>query len=87
MIKIKGRLPLIVGNGTYSTATTIERTKRFQSLAIDGFLTVTPYYNRPCQRGMIEHFKAVAAATDKPIILYNVPTRTGVDLAMSLFSS
>jgi 4-hydroxy-tetrahydrodipicolinate synthase len=75
-----GQLPIIVGNGTNCTATTIERTKKFEHYAIDGFLTVTPYYNRPCQRGMVAHFKAVAQATDKPIILYNVPTRTGVDL-------
>lgn len=76
-----GRLPLIVGNGTNSTHDTIEKTKLFDELDIQGFLTVTPYYNKPNQKGMMAHFEAVAAATAKPIILYNVPGRTGVDLA------
>ena len=76
----KGRLSLIVGNGSNCTRSTIEKTKQLDNLAIDGYLTVTPYYNKPSQKGMVEHFKAVAAVTDKPIILYNVPSRTGVDL-------
>ena len=76
----KGRLPLIVGNGSNCTRSTIEKTKQLDALAIDGYLTVTPYYNKPSQKGMVEHFKAVAGVTDKPIILYNVPSRTGVDL-------
>ncbi len=75
-----GRLPIIVGNGSNSTAITIETTQKYDHLAIDGFLTVTPYYNKPSQRGMIQHFKAVAAATEKPIVMYNVPGRTNVDL-------
>lgn len=74
------RLPLIVGNGSNCTRSTIEKTKQLDSLAINGYLTVTPYYNKPSQKGMVEHFKAVAAATSKPIILYNVPSRSGVDL-------
>jgi len=77
----QGRLPIIVGNGSNCTRTTVEKTKHLNELAIDGYLTVTPYYNKPTQKGMIEHFKAVAEATDKPIILYNVPGRTGVDLS------
>ncbi len=75
------RLPIVVGNGTNCTASTIEVTQKYDHLAIDGFLTVTPYYNKPSQRGMIHHFKAVAAAATKPIILYNVPGRTNVDLS------
>jgi len=75
-----GRLPIVVGNGTNSTASTIAKTRLFDELAIDGFLTVTPYYNKPTQKGMIAHFRAVAASTAKPILLYNVPGRTGVDL-------
>lgn len=75
-----GRLPIVVGNGSNCTRSTIEKTKRLDSLAIDGYLTVTPYYNKPTQKGMLAHFKAIAAQTDKPIILYNVPGRTGVDL-------
>ena len=76
-----GRLPIIVGNGSNSTSDTIEKTKGFDPLAIDGYLTVTPYYNKPTQKGMVAHFKAVAAVTDKPVLLYNVPGRTGVDLS------
>ena len=76
-----GRLPIVVGNGSNSTQKTIEKTKQLDQLAIDGYLTVTPYYNKPNQKGMVEHFKAIAAATSKPIILYNVPSRTGVDLS------
>ena len=76
----KGQLPILVGNGTNSTRTTIAKTQQLAELNIDGFLTVTPYYNRPSQDGMVAHYKAVANSTDKPIILYNVPPRTGVDL-------
>lgn len=75
-----GRMPLWVGNGSNCTRTTVEQTKAFDHLNIDGYLTVTPYYNKPTQKGMIAHFNAVANATDKPVILYNVPGRTGVDL-------
>lgn len=73
-------LPIIVGNGSNSTQGTIENTQLFDEYEIDGFLTVTPYYNKPTQAGMVAHFKAVAAVTNKPIILYNVPGRTAVDL-------
>lgn len=75
------RLPIIVGNGSNCTATTIATTKAYQELDIDGFLTVTPYYNKPNQRGTIAHLRAVAEASTKPIILYNVPGRTNVDLS------
>jgi 4-hydroxy-tetrahydrodipicolinate synthase len=76
-----GRLPIVVGNGTNNTAEAMEITRQYDHLAIDGFLTVTPYYNKPTQRGMLHHFKAIAGATEKPIILYNVPGRTAVDLS------
>lgn len=76
----KGRLPIIVGNGSNSTAKTVAKTKELDQLDIQGYLTVTPYYNKPSQKGLLEHFKHIAAATTKPIILYNVPGRTGVDL-------
>lgn len=78
--EVQGRVKIIAGNGSNSTAEAVEKTKQLDELAVDGFLTVTPYYNKPTQAGMIAHFKAVAAATDKPILLYNVPGRTGVDL-------
>lgn len=75
------RIPLIVGNGSNCTQKTVDKTKQLDSLDIDGYLTVTPYYNKPTQKGMVAHFKAVAAATDKPVVLYNVPGRTCVDLS------
>ncbi len=78
--EMQGRVKIIAGNGSNSTAEAIEKTKQLNELAIDGFLTVTPYYNKPTQAGMVAHFKAVAAATDKPVLLYNVPGRTGVDM-------
>lgn len=78
--QVNGRIPVIAGNGSNSTAEAIERTQALNALPIDGFLTVTPFYNKPMQKGMVLHFNAIAAATDKPILLYNVPGRTGVDL-------
>ncbi|WP_348734595.1 4-hydroxy-tetrahydrodipicolinate synthase [Rheinheimera texasensis] len=77
---VQGRCQVIAGNGSNSTAEAVEKTKALDKMAIDGFLTVTPYYNKPTQKGMLAHFGAVAAATDKPVLLYNVPGRTGVDL-------
>jgi 4-hydroxy-tetrahydrodipicolinate synthase len=76
----RGRLQVIVGIGTSSTATTVERAKRFSELPVDGFLVVTPAYNRPTQEGLYQHFAAVAQATRVPLILYNVPSRTAVDM-------
>ena len=78
--QVNGRIPVIAGNGSNSTADAVEKTKKLTQLPIAGFLTVTPYYNKPMQKGMLAHYQAVAAATDKPVILYNVPGRTGVDL-------
>ncbi|MCC5452091.1 4-hydroxy-tetrahydrodipicolinate synthase [Rheinheimera sp. UJ51] len=78
--QVAGKIPVIAGNGAMSTSETIAKTQFFADLPIDGYLTVTPFYNKPMQKGMLAHFTAVAAATDKPIILYNVPGRTGVDL-------
>lgn len=80
LAQVDGRCQVIAGNGSNSTAEAVDKTKQLTELPIDGFLTVTPYYNKPTQHGMIAHFKAVAAATEKPILLYNVPGRTGVDL-------
>lgn len=78
--RARGRVPVIVGVGSSSTAACVERVRRFSELPIDGLLTVTPAYNRPPQEGLYRHFAAVAAASAKPIILYNVPSRTAVDL-------
>ncbi|MDM1249231.1 4-hydroxy-tetrahydrodipicolinate synthase [Acinetobacter sichuanensis] len=74
------RIPIIAGTGANSTHEAIELTKEAKELGADAALLVTPYYNKPTQEGLYQHYKAVAAAVDLPIILYNVPGRTGVDL-------
>jgi 4-hydroxy-tetrahydrodipicolinate synthase len=78
--RVRGRLAVIVGVGTSSTATTVERVRWLSDLPVDGFLLVTPAYNRPTQEGLYRHFAAAAAASAKPIVLYNVPSRTAVDM-------
>ena len=74
------RISIIVGAGTNSTAATVERIGWLSELPVDGFLIVTPAYNRPTQEGLYLHFAAAAEAARKPIILYNVPARTAVDM-------
>jgi 4-hydroxy-tetrahydrodipicolinate synthase len=78
--RIGGRLPVIAGTGTSSTATTVERTRRACEHGVDGVLIVTPYYNKPGQEGLVRHFSAAADASSVPVILYNVPSRTACDL-------
>jgi len=70
-------VPVIAGAGSNSTATAVEQTKRASELGVDAILSVTPYYNRPSQAGLEGHFRAVAAATDLPVIIYDIPVRTG----------
>jgi len=77
----RGRVKLIAGTGTNDTAKTIELTKMAKSVGMDGALIVTPYYNKPTQEGLYRHYWLVADAVRIPIILYNVPGRTGVSLA------
>lgn len=77
----KGRCPVMAGTGTYDTASTIRRTRRAAELGAQAALIVTPYYNRPTQAGLFQHFAAVARETTIPIVLYNVPVRTGTHLA------
>jgi 4-hydroxy-tetrahydrodipicolinate synthase len=74
------RIPVIVGAGSSSTAATVARVSWLSQLPIDGLLLVTPAYNRPSQQGLYLHFAAAAAAAAKPIVMYNVPARTAVDM-------
>ncbi|MGL9734257.1 MAG: 4-hydroxy-tetrahydrodipicolinate synthase [Symbiopectobacterium sp.] len=75
-----GRIPVIAGTGANATSEAISLTKRFHGTGVVGCLTVTPYYNRPTQEGLFQHFKAIAEHSDLPQILYNVPSRTGCDM-------
>jgi len=75
-----GRIPIVAGTGSNSTTQTLKLSRAVDRLPIVGFLVVTPYYNKPPQEGMRRHFSAIADAVGHPVILYNVPGRTGVDL-------
>lgn len=77
-----GTVPIIAGVGTNNTKTTIHNVKLAEEIGVDGVLVVTPYYNKPNQRGLITHYKEVARSTDLPILLYNIPSRTGVSLSL-----
>lgn len=77
---VAGRVPVLAGTGSNSTSETIELTKHAKSAGADGALVITPYYNKPSQEGLYQHFKAVAEAADIPMILYNVPSRTSIDM-------
>lgn len=76
----KGRIPILAGTGTSSTAATYAKTQAAKELGVDGCLIVTPYFNRPTQEGLIQHYRQVATMVDIPIVLYNVPSRTACDL-------
>lgn len=75
-----GRIPIVAGTGSNSTAQTLKLSRAVDRLPLAGFMIVTPYYNKPTQEGMFRHFSAIADAVSHPLILYNVPGRTGVDL-------
>jgi 4-hydroxy-tetrahydrodipicolinate synthase len=79
--KINGRTPLVVGMGGYDTLEVVEAIKQIDLSGISGILSVTPYYNKPSQAGLFEHFKAIAQASPLPVILYNVPGRTSCNLS------
>jgi 4-hydroxy-tetrahydrodipicolinate synthase len=78
--RVQGRVPVIAGAGTSSTATSVERARWLSELGADALLVVTPAYNKPAQEGLFQHFAAVAAASTVPVLLYNVPGRTAVDM-------
>ena len=78
---VAGRIRVIAGAGSSSTAKTIDLVRHAKTVGADGALVVTPYYNRPSQAGLAAHFEAVADAVELPLVLYNVPGRTGVDMA------
>ncbi|MGH7233004.1 MAG: 4-hydroxy-tetrahydrodipicolinate synthase [Nitrospiraceae bacterium] len=78
---VRGRVPVIAGTGSNSTEEAIALTLHAKKVGADGALLITPYYNKPMQEGMIRHYKAVAEAVDLPLVLYNIPGRTGVNLA------
>jgi len=74
------RATVVAGTGTYDTRHSVELTQRAHDLGVDGFLVVTPYYSKPPVRGIVEHFRAVAGVTDKPIVVYNIPARVVLNL-------
>ena len=76
---VGGQATVVAGTGTYSTAHSIHLTEAAHALGVDGFLVVTPYYNKPPQRGIVAHVEAIAASTDRPIVFYDIPSRVVVD--------
>lgn len=83
--RVKGRVPVIAGTGTNNTAESITLTKMAEELGLDGAMLVTPYYNKPTPKGQIAHFTAVAQTTKLPIVLYNIPGRTGTNTLPETF--
>src|SRR6185369_17730128 len=77
--RVKGRIPVVAGTGTNNTAESIALTRIAEELGLDGAMIVTPFYNKPTPKGQAAHFAAVAKATKLPLILYNVPGRTGTN--------
>jgi 4-hydroxy-tetrahydrodipicolinate synthase len=78
---LRGRGTVIAGTGTYSTAHSVHLTREAHELGVDGFLVVTPYYSKPPPRGIVEHFRAIADVSDRPIVVYNIPSRVVLNLA------
>jgi 4-hydroxy-tetrahydrodipicolinate synthase len=78
--EVGGRASVVAGTGTYDTRHSIHLTEKADALGVDGVLIVTPYYSKPPQRGIVEHFKAIAAMSDKPVIAYNIPGRVVINI-------
>jgi 4-hydroxy-tetrahydrodipicolinate synthase len=77
---LEGRGTVVAGTGTYSTAHSVHLTREAHELGVDGFLVVTPYYNKPPPRGIVAHFRAVAEVSDRPVIVYNIPGRVVINI-------
>jgi 4-hydroxy-tetrahydrodipicolinate synthase len=84
--EVSDRATVVAGTGTYSTAHSVHLTARAHELGVHGFLVVTPYYNKPPVRGIVEHFKAIADVSDRPIVAYNIPGRVVVNLETEAIS-
>lgn len=82
---VKGRVPVIVGTGSNCTRKTIEMTQHVKELGVDGALIVSPYYNKPTQEGLYQHFRTVAQEGGLPVVLYNIPGRSVVDISIETF--
>src|SRR5919107_499987 len=77
---LRGRGTIVAGTGTYSTAHSVHLTREAHELGVDGILVVTPYYSKPPARGIVEHFRAIADVSDRPIIVYNIPARVVINI-------
>ncbi|GKS55921.1 MULTISPECIES: 4-hydroxy-tetrahydrodipicolinate synthase [Enterococcus] len=84
--KVNGRIPVIAGAGSNATAKTVKKVQRFAELGADQLLVITPYYNKTSDVGLLAHFKAIADASSLPIILYNVPSRTGMTISLPVLT-
>ena len=79
---VNGRIPVIAGTGSNSTQASIELTKEAEKIGVDMVMLVAPYYNKPSQEGLYQHFKAIATSTHLPVMLYNIPGRSSVKIAL-----
>lgn len=84
--RTRGRVPVIAGTGSNNTKKAVEMTRQAHAAGVDGMLVVAPYYNRPTQEGLFQHFAAVAEATDKPIVLYSIPGRCGIEISVEVIA-
>ena len=80
----KGKVPVIAGTGSNSTREAIQLTRKAEAAGADGFLVVAPYYNKPSQEGLFQHFSAIAETTEKPIVLYSIPSRCGIEISVDV---
>lgn len=81
---VDGKVPVIAGTGSNSTKEAIQLTKKAEAAGADGFLIVAPYYNKPSQEGLFQHFSAIAETTEKPIVLYSIPSRCGIEISVDV---